>query len=208
MKNNDAYLKAVLTLTCLFLAAIALRPLIAADDAAAGSRDLSSVRYIGGEDEDALLLDTKSGEIWHYNYDKNRVEMIAHMDELGRPLRLGKKLVSKDRQAEAKTNLGALFTTQIAYYGENNTYAGGRDAFDHLAWRPEGATVYNYYVGDDVIPCTKPGCDRCDSINVSPRSTRDSFVIYAAGNIDNDRQCDVWSMNDSKILRNERTDLE
>jgi hypothetical protein len=68
------------------------------------------------------------------------------------------------KQAEAKTNLGAVFTTQVAYYGEFNTYAGGKRCFENISWVPDiprEDTKYNYYCGDEVIFCTQPGCDRC-----------------------------------------------
>jgi type IV pilus assembly protein PilA len=65
------------------------------------------------------------------------------------------------KQAEAKTNLGAIFTTQVAYYGENSTYAGGKYCFELMGWEPEGDTRFNYYCGDEVIYCNRAGCDRC-----------------------------------------------
>ena len=40
------------------------------------------------------------------------------------------KYSSPGKQAEPKTNLGAIFTGQVAYFGEYNTYAGGKNCFD------------------------------------------------------------------------------
>ena len=32
------------------------------------------------------------------------------------------KMLAKSKQSEAKTNLGAIFTGQVSYHGEHNTY--------------------------------------------------------------------------------------
>jgi hypothetical protein len=116
----------------------------------------------------------------------------------------------RNSQAEAKVNMGAIFTCQVAYYGEHNTYAGGKQCFDLIGWSPEGDTLYNYYCGDDVIPCNKKGCDRCLKTklpNPAPTSSAEAFTVYAIGNIDGDTHCDVWSTRDSKELRNDYNDV-
>jgi hypothetical protein len=149
------------------------------------------------------------------------------------PMILGGGGARHSKQAEAKTNLGAIFTCQVAYYGEYNTYAGGRNCFEDLGWSPEGETKFNYYCGDEVIFCTQPGCDRCLSAKLpggkankqggaldasgtphseteildGARSTADAFTVYAVGNIDGDPNCDVWSMRDDKSLINDHNDV-
>src|SRR5512144_2127084 len=50
---------------------------------------------------------------------------------------------AKSKQSEAKTNLGGLFTVEIAYFGENNTYSN----FTQIAWAPTGARTYSYWSG-------------------------------------------------------------
>jgi len=139
----------------------------------------------------------------------------------------------QSRQSEAKMNLGAIFTCQVAYYAENNTYAGGKNCFENIGWAPAGDTKYNYYCGDEVIFCNRPGCDRCLSTKLpggeankpggamdatgaghseteildGARSTRDAFTVYAVGNVDGDTHCDVWSIRDNKWLINDHNDV-
>ncbi len=116
------------------------------------------------------------------------------------------------KQSEAKTNLGAIFTTQVAYFGEYNTYAGGPDCFENLGWAAEGEALYSYYCGQDEIPCDRRGCDDhpCFQLTLKPsllKSSREGFTVVAVGNVDDDGFCDVWSMRDSKFLKNDLNDL-
>ena len=112
----------------------------------------------------------------------------------------------KSKQSEAKQNLGAIFTTQVAYYGEFDHYAGGANCFDLLRWTPEGNTQYSYYCGSDKIACTN-----CDGKCPEPEFLdyeKDSFTIFAVGNFDKDSDCDVWTINDVKSLQNTVSDLD
>jgi hypothetical protein len=101
---------------------------------------------------------------------------------------------------EAKMHLGAMFTTQVAYFGECNTYAGGENCFEDMAWAPEGDNIYSYYCGHDVIRNTKGYV--CPVPDVEHGISDTGFTVMAVGNIDNDPDCDVWTMNDAKVLRN------
>jgi type IV pilus assembly protein PilA len=122
------------------------------------------------------------------------------------------KFKGKAMQSEAKVNLGGLFTSQIAYYGENAYYAAptgvkGQSCFDQIGWTPEGSTVYTYYCGTDKIPCNKPGCDPCSNVKDLSEIGEDSFTLMAVGNIDRDKSCDVWTINDTKELVNVHNDF-
>ncbi len=111
------------------------------------------------------------------------------------------------KQSEAKTNLGAIFTAQVAYFGEHNTYAGGPDCFSILGWGPEGDTLYSYYCDQDKIPADKMNAEVAPCVGVVPQTSRESFTVCAAGNIDRDKSIDVWSMRDSKFLKNDLNDV-
>jgi type IV pilus assembly protein PilA len=122
------------------------------------------------------------------------------------------KFSAKAKQAEAKVNLGALFTMQVAYFGETSAYAQpgngkGASCFDKLKWTPEGDTAYTYYCGDDMIPCTKPGCTPCPNFQNESAVGDTSFTLMAVGNVDRDSTCDVWIINDAKELRNVSNDV-
>jgi type IV pilus assembly protein PilA len=89
---------------------------------------------------------------------------------------------AKTKQSEAKTNLGAIFTSQVTYFGEEDTYGSIAD----IGWAPEGSTRYAY---------TMLSADA------------DSFSSEARGNIDTDSAVDVWEMNDTRALDNVSNDV-
>ena len=110
---------------------------------------------------------------------------------------------AKAKQSEAKQNLGAIFTCQVAYFGETNTYG---DRFDFINWDPEGDTMYSYRVGagttqdQDFFIHTKPGQDCAAPANIGTSAT--AFTAGCSANIDSDTLCDEWTINDAKSLRN------
>ena len=50
---------------------------------------------------------------------------------------------AKSKQSEAKTNLGGIFTAEVAYQGERNFFGN----FAEIAWAPTGTTRYTYISG-------------------------------------------------------------
>ncbi len=122
------------------------------------------------------------------------------------------KFATKSKQSEAKQNLGAIFFTQIAYFGEYNTYAGragenGDGAFADLNWLPEGDTNYAYYAGDDVIAPTKPyvtlfRAGKPWPFSIKAQTSKNAFTAIAIGNHDQDQCPDLWTINDAKVLTN------
>ena len=112
------------------------------------------------------------------------------------------KFQAKAKQSECKTNLGAVFTTQVAYFGENNTYGGGSDCFIDLAWEPEGDSIYSYFCAEDVIPNPNRGADASGESVAGVETTTNAFTVGCAGNVDNDDLFDHWTMSDAKRLKN------
>ena len=108
------------------------------------------------------------------------------------------KFQAKAKQSEAKTNLGAIFTTQVAYFGEKNTY--GAD-FTVLNWAPSGESLYSYFAGDASITNTK-GSTGCQTDDQPATASDTGFTATATGNIDNDTDCDQWRINDVKRVEN------
>ena len=53
------------------------------------------------------------------------------------------KFQAKSKQSEAKTNLGAIYTGQLAYFGEVNSYGD----FNGINWSPSGTPRYHYNLG-------------------------------------------------------------
>jgi type IV pilus assembly protein PilA len=53
------------------------------------------------------------------------------------------KFQAKSKQSEAKSNLGAIFTGEISYFGEQNAYGD----FVAVNWVPSGTPRYHYMLG-------------------------------------------------------------
>ena len=91
---------------------------------------------------------------------------------------------AKSLQSEAKTNLHAIWTTQVAYLNERHTFAGGPAAFENMNWAPAGQSRYAYFCGDEVIAnevgspvAQRPGGDW--PYPVQPASSATGFTCMA-----------------------------
>jgi type IV pilus assembly protein PilA len=82
---------------------------------------------------------------------------------------------AKAKQSEAKANLGAIFTSQVAFRAEKDRYAQTISGF--LDWAPAGSTRYAYTSGG---------------------GTTTQFSANATANIDTDPTIDTWSVDESK----------
>jgi type IV pilus assembly protein PilA len=93
---------------------------------------------------------------------------------------------TRAKMTEAKSNLGAIWSLQEAYFAENDTYANpssslapgvydGTSGWTELGFFPKGTTRYQY----EMV-----------SADVS------SFVARATGDIDGDGQDDVWTIDE------------
>jgi type IV pilus assembly protein PilA len=82
------------------------------------------------------------------------------------------KFQAKSKQSEAKANLGAIFTGQIAYFGEQNAYGN----FPQINWSPQGAPRYHYQLGTFVLAG--------DNVNVGASTTGLTEASWA-GNLNN-----------------------
>jgi type IV pilus assembly protein PilA len=88
----------------------------------------------------------------------------------------------KSKQAEAKTNLGAIFTSEESYRAEYDLYKG----IPAIGWAPSGTTRYAYTIQ-----------------GVPSAST---FTAQADANLDNDAGTDTWTMDTRRNLRNTSND--
>jgi len=89
---------------------------------------------------------------------------------------------AKTKQAEARHNLGHIWTMEIAYRGEANTF----NTLAGVGWRPQGTTRYAYTVS---------------------AWSANTFTAEAVSNIDNDATIDLWRINQRKILTNPTNDV-
>jgi type IV pilus assembly protein PilA len=109
----------------------------------------------------------------------------------------------KSRQAEAKTNLGAIFAAEAAFFGENSRFGSATQAgyalaaaTNRYAYRSHGTDPTGADTGEEVIP---PGVGVDPGENFIPSgSTLNGFTATATANLDNDGVIDMWHVNDLK----------
>ena len=112
---------------------------------------------------------------------------------------------AKSKQAEAKTNLGAMGTTAEAFRAEYDTYT---TPVLNLGWKEQGACRYAYYYNGGRHDCTAnpTGYALCASTQTT-LATITGFTASAGGNIDKDATCDMWNYNDARTLSNPVNDV-
>ena len=134
------------------------------------------------------------------------------------------KFQAKSRQAEAKTNLGGMFTAEESYRAEFSGYSTDMVA---IGWSPSGSPRYLYgfttafpaggnrdtldsgvcaaggacsdaYMLDGATPAAP--LDNADL----PATTADNtyYTAGAVGNVDNDATLDQWTMTATRVLTN------
>lgn len=124
--------------------------------------------------------------------------------------------VTKAKQAEAKANLTAIFTSQTSYYAEFSKYATG---FETLGWSPNFFNKYAYWLSDQADgrcnPVNSGASQNCLTApaplyspmnNDSAGATAQMFTAIAYANLDNDTIIDTWQVNDAKNFEIKKDD--
>ena len=131
------------------------------------------------------------------------------------------KFQAKSKQSEAKTNLGAIFTGQLSFFGEQNRYG----FFDQIGWSPSGVTRYHYTlsgwtdnagtgVGSLSTQVAQPVWTgnlnnvadnngtlvAPPAIGINNAATPATFAAGAGGKISNSATNDGWIINDVRRL--------
>ena len=108
---------------------------------------------------------------------------------------------ARAKQSEAKTNLVALHTSELAYFAEKNTYV---DDFNAIGFAVTGSSqLYYYELGGSSSGTLPPGCTASTLDKVSATG----FTAVATANIDGDPTCDVWTIDETKTLLNVTNDV-
>ena len=108
---------------------------------------------------------------------------------------------ARAKQSEAKANLVAIHTGEIAYFAENNSYV---DDFNAIGFGVTGSSQRYYYeLGNTSLGTLPPGCTASTLDNVSASG----FIAVAIGNIDGDPTCDIWTIDEGKTLVNVTNDV-
>jgi type IV pilus assembly protein PilA len=128
------------------------------------------------------------------------------------------KFQAKSKMSEAKTNLGAIYTGQLSYFGEQNSYGN----FAAINWSPSGTPRYHFALGawadnNDlnrgslVLNAPEPTTWTANINNavtsagvavvpVAPMFDNASFTAGAGGKISTVLYSDGWSMNQLRQL--------
>lgn len=114
---------------------------------------------------------------------------------------------AKSRQAEVKTNLGAMFVAETAYFGEHQRHG----AFNEVGFSLAGTSNRYSYRSGAAGPA---GGTSTNTVNVdylpagagtivnegtpAAANSASGFTGTGAANLDNDATLDQWSVNDVK----------
>lgn len=123
--------------------------------------------------------------------------------------------IAKAKRTEAYTNLHALYAAEKAYWAEHGTYTTQLGGTDGLNWKPNGYKgggkqenfYYTYGVpGSEGVNYFTGKLEAPASALSSGYANKDSFLIVAAADIDNDGTLDVLTIdqdNNLKIVQND-----
>ena len=120
---------------------------------------------------------------------------------------------ARSRQAEARTNLGAIYVTEIAYFGESGRYgsfdeigyglAGAANRYTYRSPANGGAAGSTGAAAIDMLPAgiggnTPENTVTPSAAQIAAAGIAASFTATATGNIDGDGTSDEWHVNDVK----------
>jgi len=120
------------------------------------------------------------------------------------------RFCARAKQSEAKQNLGAIYSAYQSYNSDHHTYPSAPsiqtgatvlNCFAIAGWEPKGQIRYNYNCMN--IEAFSPATnDSPCPPGIFTTAAKDSFTVATCGNVDNDTTVDVWTINDSKKLKN------
>ncbi len=111
---------------------------------------------------------------------------------------------ARAKQLEAKNNLVAIHTGEMAYFAEYDTYS---DNFNAIGFAVTGVLQrYSYKLGENHSGTLPSGCTPSKEDTESTVSDTE-FTAVAIGNVDNDATCDVWTIDENKTLLNVTNDV-
>ncbi|MHB1040752.1 MAG: type IV pilin protein [Desulfobacteria bacterium] len=131
------------------------------------------------------------------------------------------KFQAKSKMSEAKTNLGAIYTGELSYFGEQNSYGN----FDSINWSPSGTPRYHFclnittgwsdnnsdnrgaLVANAPVPTSwTVNLNGAKDVNgnavvpVAPKFDNTTFSAGAGGKISTQTYSDGWSINQLRQL--------
>jgi type IV pilus assembly protein PilA len=113
------------------------------------------------------------------------------------------KYQARAKQSEAKSNLKGIYTAEVSYFSEKNSFA---TEFTDLRWYPLGPFRYSYSMGGTIKGLGLPLSSARD--NDPPGAADESFTAVAWGNIDSDSYFDTWEITDRNDLTSKYDDAK
>ena len=112
---------------------------------------------------------------------------------------------AKTKQAEVKTNMGAIGELAISYKIEYDSYITD---WAGIGWQPQGTTRYRYWYNGAAAANT-PTLPEAGINYDDPGSAADdnTFTASAVGNVDNDARTDQWLYNQTRSFTNLQNDV-
>lgn len=111
------------------------------------------------------------------------------------------KFLAKAKRAEAYMNLSSIYAAEKAYWAEHGTYSDVLSGDGGIGWQPEGNINYSYgfsgaqgrnnFIGKLNTPMSGVGNSHADA---------QGFVAVAVGDIDNDGQPDVLTVDQNGTI--------
>jgi len=117
---------------------------------------------------------------------------------------------AKSKQSEAKGNLAGIYTSNVAFFGDNNYYTDSFSAMGFVV-ASTGSQRYSYRIstvtlaGTSATACPASAITTAGLTGTIPATT--GFTAGASGNIDGDTTCDTWTLDDRKTMTNTINDV-
>ncbi len=105
----------------------------------------------------------------------------------------------KAKQAEATTSLKSIYTAQVSYFAETDSYTS---VFTALGWVAESTRRFTYDLGGATTGNNTP---RVCASDVAATATT-TFTAQACGQVDTDPTIDDWIVNESQAVSNRVND--
>jgi type IV pilus assembly protein PilA len=111
---------------------------------------------------------------------------------------------AQSRQSEARMNLGGIFVSELAYFGEQSRFSSTTDIGYQIAGTSNRYTYRTHSTdatgADTGMVTINAGVGTVTPENtvIASASTMTGFTATATANLDNDATIDQWHVNDRK----------
>lgn len=128
------------------------------------------------------------------------------------------RMIAKTKRTEAYINLQALYAAQKAYWAEHGKYTTQLNGVGGVGWQPEGYHgggsdehfyyTYGFVGGTEGQSYFTGKLETSASFLNGSYADQNGFIAYAVGDIDGDGQPDILSIDQNKVIKIVRDDLQ